>query len=89
MERNPAVGKPSYLISKQWLKEYKDYVFYGDVKRNNKPVAPNENKHPGHIRNDEELCEVDNKNLSGTGEIDQFEKPYVDKYLKNSISERF
>lgn len=38
MERNPGVGKPSYLITKTWWKNYKLYVFYKEVKSHNKPV---------------------------------------------------
>lgn len=38
MERNPPVGKASYVISKAWWKKYKQYVFYNEVKRHNKPV---------------------------------------------------
>lgn len=37
MERNPPVGKPSYLITKTWWQNYKQYVFYQDVKSHNKP----------------------------------------------------
>jgi hypothetical protein len=44
-----------YLVSKRWLRVYKEYVFYGDVKRNNKPSIPEEegkHVHPGPITND-------------------------------------
>jgi|LauGreDrversion4_2_1035121.scaffolds.fasta_scaffold94670_3 hypothetical protein len=37
MERNPEPGTPVYLISKNWLKVYKQSIFYAEVKRNNKP----------------------------------------------------
>jgi hypothetical protein len=31
-ERNPDAGSSLYLISKRWLKAYKEYIFYDDVK---------------------------------------------------------
>jgi hypothetical protein len=37
MERTPASGKPAFLVSKQWLKKYKKFILYQDVKSNNKP----------------------------------------------------
>jgi len=40
IERNPQPGSSMYLLSKKWLKEYKEYIFYSDVKRNNKPHLP-------------------------------------------------
>ena len=30
-------GTPAYLLSKIWLKKYKTYIFYKDVKTNRKP----------------------------------------------------
>ena len=36
-ERCPDVGKPMYLVSKAWLRRYKDYILHTDIKRNNKP----------------------------------------------------
>eukprot|EP00347_Sterkiella_histriomuscorum_P018454 403345455 len=89
MERNPAVGKPSFLINKTWWRNYKIYVFYKDVNSHNKPVNPAEDKHPGQIQNDDILCDQDPKYLKGTGTIEQFETVVVDKYLKSSASERY
>jgi hypothetical protein len=90
MERNPPVGNPSYLVSKTWLKKYKQYIFYSDVKRHNKPVAPAEDRHPGPITNNEDLCDLNNrKNLTGTGTVEQFEPTVVDRYLKSNVSERY
>ena len=89
MERNPAVGKPSYLISKNWWRAYKEYIFYKEVKAHDKPVMPDQDRHPGPIRNDEELCDHDPKYLKGTGTVEQFEVNVVDKYLRNNIRERF
>jgi hypothetical protein len=89
-ERNPPVGTPQYLLSKLWLKKYKTYIFYKDVKKNNKPVSTEEDLHPGPITNDEDLCETDmTKNLIGTGTIEQYEKTCVDKYLKSDVRERY
>jgi acyl carrier protein phosphodiesterase len=51
-ERVPDVGKPMYLISKAWLKRYKEYILMADVKRNNKPHIPENHVHPGAITND-------------------------------------
>lgn len=70
MERNPAVGKPSYLISKNWWRAYKEYIFYKAVKAHDKPVMPSRDMNPGPIRNDEELCEHDPKFLKGTGTVE-------------------
>jgi hypothetical protein len=69
-ERNPGVGKPSFLITKNWWKNYKKYVLYYDVKRHNKPVMPAEHLSPGPITNDEYLCDPDPKYLKGTGTIE-------------------
>jgi hypothetical protein len=55
-ERIPDVGKPAYLVSKAWLKRYKEYILHHDVKRNNKPHIPEKHTHPGPIKNDEDLC---------------------------------
>jgi hypothetical protein len=57
MERNPGVGKACYVLSKIWLKKYKEYIFYKDVKRHNKPEMPEESRHPGQISNEEDLCD--------------------------------
>jgi hypothetical protein len=89
MERNPTVGKPSYLISKEWLKKYKQYVFYSEVKRHNKPTKTSDEFHPGPISNDQDLVDDNPKNLKGTGKVEQFEPANVDKYLKHSVSERY
>ncbi len=61
-----------------------------DVKRNNKPHIPEPHVHPGYITNDEDLCEVEqNLNMTGTGNVEQFEKNVVDKYIKTDVRERF
>lgn len=70
MERNPPVGRPSYLISKNWWRNYKKYIFYSDVKGHNKPQMHTRDMHPGPIRNDEELCDSDPKFLKGTGTVE-------------------
>lgn len=92
-ERNPDAGSSLYLISKRWLKAYKEYIFYNDVKRNNKPHMPDEDGnqlvHPGHITNDEDLCEESLLNLQGSGKVEQFEKNTVDKYIKSDVRERY
>lgn len=48
---------PTFLVTKTWLKKYKEYILYSDVKRNNKPPVPTEDKHPGPITNVEDICE--------------------------------
>lgn len=53
------IGKQQYLLSKKWMNAYKEYIMYAEVKRNNKPSPPEEDKHPGPMENDKELCEVD------------------------------
>ena len=88
-ERVPEAGKPMYLISKTWLRRYKEYILMADVKRNNKPHIPEVHTHPGPITNDEDLCEVGkNENMRGSGTVEQFEKNVVDKYLKLEVRER-
>lgn len=90
MERNPAVGKPAYIITKKWWKKYKEYVHYKDVKRHNKPDHEAEDRHPGPITNEEELCIQDNQSLlKGTGTVEQFDANCVDRYLRSDVSERF
>jgi hypothetical protein len=69
-ERNPSVGKASYLITKNWWKNYKLYVYYDDVRRSNKPKEREEDLHPGTIDNDIWLCENDPKFLIGTGTVE-------------------
>ena len=73
-ERNPDAGTSLYLLSKKWLTAYKNYIFYDAVKRNNKPQMPEneeEIKHPGHITNDEDICEEESLlNLTGTGQVE-------------------
>ena len=63
-----------------------------DVKGNNKPHIPEKHLHPGPITNDEDLCEQPTDdgqmNMTGTGNIEQFEKNVVDKYIKLSVRER-
>lgn len=79
-----------YVLSKTWLRRYKEYILMQDVKRNNKPHIPDAHVHPGPISNDEDLCELDNTlNMTGTGNVEQFEKNVVDKYLKLDVRERF
>lgn len=46
-ERNPPVGQAAYLINKKWWRNYKQYIFYREVKSNTKPVEPAEDRHPG------------------------------------------
>lgn len=88
-ERNPQVGKASYLVNKKWLKQYKKYIQYKKVKQSDKPEAINDSDHPGPIDNDEQLCEINEVNLKGTGTVDQFDKSCVDKYLKSTVHERY
>jgi hypothetical protein len=52
-------GQSAYLINKEWLKAYKQYICHADVKRNNKPAAPENDFHPGPINNEKHLCEED------------------------------
>jgi hypothetical protein len=84
-------GDSAYIISKEWLKKYKQYILYKEVKRNNKPAMPEINLHPGMIDNDNQLCEVDEegKFLKGTGKIEQFPVEIVDKYIREDLRERY
>ena len=70
-ERVPDAGKPMYLVSKTWLKNYKEYILMADVKRNNKPHLPENHVHPGPMTNQEDLCEIENTlNMTGTGTVE-------------------
>jgi hypothetical protein len=33
----PSAGTPAYLVSKKWLKKYKQYILLRDIKLNRKP----------------------------------------------------
>ena len=83
-------GSPAYLISKEWLKKYKEYILIQDVKRHKKPEIAEDHVaklHPGRMTNEEDLCEDSNLNLKGTGTA-PFEKSVVDTYLKPNLLER-
>ena len=81
-------GETVYLLSKNWLRKYKEYVLYSDVKRNNKPTQPEVDKHPGPITNDEDLCEKpETKLLLGTGTV--FDANTADKYIRDDVRERY
>ncbi len=84
-------GNSAYLLSKEWLKAYKTYILYNDVKRNNKPQPQEVNNHPGPINNVAALCEEDpeQRNIVGTGKIEQFPSDVVDRYIREDAKERF
>jgi DUSP domain len=88
-ERNPAPGKAVFILSKTWLKKYKEYVFYSDVKRHNKPQMPESTRHPGPISNYEDLCIESPVYLKGTGKLENYEKTYLDVYFKPNMHERY
>ena len=92
-QRNPAPGKSVFIVAKTWLKKYKEYIFYSDVKRHNKPQMHDEEntRHPGPISNYEDLCvaTVDqNKYLKGSGKLENYEPTYLDVYFKPNMHER-
>jgi len=79
-----------YLLSKAWIKCYKSYILYADVKRNNKPSIPEGHALPGPINNEKDLCDSENAlNLKGTGTVEQFEANVVDRYVRNDVRERY
>lgn len=84
-------GSSAFLLNKEWLKKYKLYILYKDIKRNNKPPAPEVNIHPGPIDNEEQLCERDDpeKYLKGTGKVEQFPSDVLDKFVREDIRERY
>lgn len=56
--RYPEVGTEAFLISKEWLRRWKLYVGYKDIKRGRKPVYLDDHKKnnfPGEICNNELL----------------------------------
>ncbi len=83
-----------YMVSRKWLKEYKEYIFYEDIQKNNKPQEDqdgNKRKHPGKITNEVDLLESvykEDLNMRGTGKLEQFEKTSVDNYLRRDLSEK-
>lgn len=90
MERNPNPGKAVFIITKVWLKKYKEYVFYSDVKRHNKPQMHESDRNPGPISNLEDLCITDDpKFLRGAGKQENYEQSYLDTYFKPNMSERY
>ena len=83
-------GSPAYIVSKRWLKKYKEYLCLKEVKSRKKPEVSDdhiEQNHPGPISNVEDLCNVGELFLTGTGEA-PFEKSVVDTYIKDSMHER-
>ena len=79
-------GTSAYLISSAWLQKYEKFIMYEQFEQNS-GFAPTddhfETKHPGVIKNKDELCEVDRDgaNLYGTGTIKGLEREYIDQYL--------
>lgn len=58
--RNPGDGSPAYLVSTNWLKKYKTYIFHKEIKSGTKPQPDVDHcllKHPGIITNDEDFCD--------------------------------
>ena len=90
-ERFPSAGTAGYLISTQWLRMYREYIFYDDLRYNMKPKDVSSNhltkKHPGEIKN-VPLLHSEAKYLKGTGEINDFEADVVDKYIHKDTRER-
>lgn len=83
-------GSPAYLVSRDWLKKYKEYILIKDVKRHKKPEVQEthfKEKHPGKMTNVEDLCDTSEKNLIGSGEP-PFESSVTDTYLKSDLYER-
>ena len=49
---NPDAGEPGYLISLAWVLNYKKYIFYDKIVRNQTPSISDEiQPHPGKITN--------------------------------------
>ena len=84
-------------MSKAWMKKYKEYVFYSDVKRHNKPQMSDETpdgentRHPGPISNYEDLCvsAEEGRFLRGSGKLENYEPTYLDVYFKPNMHERY
>ena len=88
--RYPDAGTPAYIISSDWLKKYKEFCFYNDLKYNHAPVAQEDHfeKHaPGPIDN-EPILQMESKFLKGTGTIKDFESEVMDTYLHKNVRER-
>jgi hypothetical protein len=48
---NPSAGSVGYLISADWIRRYKKYIYYSDLKRNVTPEENNNVEAPGPITN--------------------------------------
>lgn len=54
----PEADTPAYLLSRKWLRRYKQFLFYNEIKNNMKPEPAEDHfqaNHPGPITNQEDL----------------------------------
>ena len=87
----PQAGSPCYIISRTWIKKYKNFINYKYTKKGIKFTIESDHcqkYHPGPISNEEDLLDSSEKNLKGTGQDETFEAVTIDKYLKSDVRER-
>jgi hypothetical protein len=86
-EDNPPNGSVGYLISLQWVRNYKDYLQYDALKNREKPRFGSHTK-PGPVTN-ADFLETDAAFLVGTGQNSekQQEPEVIDRYIKEGAME--
>jgi hypothetical protein len=85
----PEAGTPVFLISKQWIDQYKEYVFFKEIVRGSNPNMEEDHckeKHPGPITNSV-LLQDGSRYLTGTGDDPDFEGDVMDTYLRDEVRE--
>lgn len=56
----PKAGTACYLVSKKWIRKYKEYILYKDLKINRKPTLKDDHcskTYPGEVSNAEDLLD--------------------------------
>jgi hypothetical protein len=94
MQTNCEVGTQAFLLSRNWLKKYLDFILYeqfrNDTTEHDIKMEPDHftKMMPGPIMNEDDLCEKDEKqeNLYGTGSQTGLEHEYVDMYIDQAKS---
>ena len=86
-DSSPDAGTVAYIISKSWMRAYKKYISYKQIKQNQRPELEQNHivdAHPGKISNDHLID--DDVNLLTSGDI---ENNFEDVLIKSSMLERY
>ena len=89
---NPAAGSVAYIISLQWINQYKRYIHYKYLAKNQTPEFESdyESKHPGPITNAKFLNTDSDVYLHGErveGAKDGKEPECIDRYIDANATE--